>query len=111
MLQCPGGDGGGQSSGDRPQRRAGHERQAAGQTDGGEIGKLPEDLGSIETLLADTGYFSVANVDTCLAAGIAPLIAMGTVIRYTKSSVNDSMNLESVFEESGGFRLTHGLAA
>jgi hypothetical protein len=48
----------------------------------GEIGKLPKDLRDIEALLADTGYFSAANVDTCLAAGIAPLIAMGRQPHY-----------------------------
>jgi hypothetical protein len=40
-------------------------------------GALPEDLGKAETLLADNGYFSVANVQACIAAGIEPLIAMG----------------------------------
>ena len=30
-----------------------------------------------ETLLADTGYFSAANVEACEKAGIEPLIAMG----------------------------------
>jgi transposase len=38
---------------------------------------LPEELGTIETLLADTGYFSEANVQACVAAEIDPLIAMG----------------------------------
>lgn len=38
---------------------------------------LPEELGAIETLLADTGYFSEANVQACVAAEIDPLIAMG----------------------------------
>ena len=38
---------------------------------------LPEDLGKPETLLADNGYFSAANVRACEAAGIAPLIASG----------------------------------
>jgi hypothetical protein len=38
---------------------------------------LPEELGAIETLLADTGYFSAANVQACVAAAIDPLIAMG----------------------------------
>ena len=38
---------------------------------------LPEELGTIETLLADTGYFSAANVQACVAAEIDPLIAMG----------------------------------
>ena len=41
------------------------------------IGALPEELGAAETLLADTGYFSMANVETCATAGIEPLIAMG----------------------------------
>src|ERR1700732_1446446 len=43
----------------------------------GKIGALPEELGEVETLLADTGYFSTANVEACAAAGIEPLIAMG----------------------------------
>jgi len=43
----------------------------------GRIDALPEDLGKPETLLADTGYFSAANVTACAAAGIAPLIAPG----------------------------------
>jgi hypothetical protein len=41
------------------------------------IGALPEGLGDPETLLADTGYFSAANVEACEKAGIEPLIAMG----------------------------------
>jgi hypothetical protein len=43
----------------------------------GKIEALPEDLGAVETLLADSGYFSAGNVAACAAAGIAPLIAMG----------------------------------
>jgi transposase len=43
----------------------------------GKIDDLPAELGHAETLLADTGYFSAENVEACLAAGIAPLIAMG----------------------------------
>ena len=43
----------------------------------GKIAALPADLGKPETLLADTGYFSAANVEACAAAGIEPLIAMG----------------------------------
>src|SRR3954453_10155134 len=38
---------------------------------------LPDELGAIDTLLADTGYFSAANVQACVAAEIDPLIAMG----------------------------------
>jgi hypothetical protein len=41
------------------------------------LAALPEDLSQPETLLADTGYFSAANVETCQTAGIAPLIALG----------------------------------
>ncbi len=37
---------------------------------------LPEELGKAETMLADNGFFSEANVNACAAAGIEPLIAM-----------------------------------
>ena len=39
-------------------------------------------LGKVETLLADNGYFSAANVTACAAAGIDPLIAMGRQRHY-----------------------------
>ena len=38
---------------------------------------LSEAPGDITTLLADTGYFSEANVKTCTKAEIEPLIATG----------------------------------
>ena len=38
---------------------------------------LPEELGKVETLLGDNGYFSEANVKACEAAGVEPLLAMG----------------------------------
>src|SRR3984957_12356056 len=41
------------------------------------IGALPGELGKPENLLADTGYFSAANVEACQKAGIEPVIAMG----------------------------------
>src|SRR5580704_8023783 len=41
------------------------------------LNALPEELGKIETLLADNGYFSAANVTTCATANIEPLIATG----------------------------------
>jgi transposase len=41
------------------------------------LDQLPDELGGIETLLANTGYFSAANVQACVAAAIDPLIAMG----------------------------------
>jgi transposase len=41
------------------------------------IEALPGDLGDVENLLADTGYFSADNVDACEKAGVEPVIAMG----------------------------------
>jgi hypothetical protein len=46
------------------------------------LAALPEALGETETLLADTGYFSEANVNACAAAGIDPLIAQGRQSHY-----------------------------
>jgi transposase len=48
----------------------------------GELAELPGELGKAETLLADTGYFSEANVHACAAAGIDPLIAQGRQSHY-----------------------------
>jgi transposase len=42
-----------------------------------QLAALPEELGKPETLLADNGYFSAANVTACEAGNIAPLIATG----------------------------------
>jgi transposase len=39
--------------------------------------QLPEALGEAEKLLADTGYFSEANVNTCESDGIVPYIPEG----------------------------------
>ncbi|MGH8701351.1 MAG: IS1182 family transposase [Burkholderiales bacterium] len=41
------------------------------------LAELPEALGRAEALLADSGYFSNANVTACAEAKIAPLIALG----------------------------------
>ena len=41
------------------------------------IAGLPKELGSVEQLLADNGYFSAANVERCLQANIEPLLAAG----------------------------------
>jgi len=38
------------------------------------LAALPEELGEAETMLADTGYFSEANVERCKDADIEPLI-------------------------------------
>ena len=40
-----------------------------------QIGALPAALGAVDTLLADTGYFSAGNVEAGDAAGIEPAIA------------------------------------
>ncbi|MEK1853547.1 MAG: IS1182 family transposase [Phyllobacterium sp.] len=46
------------------------------------IAALPEEVGRPDALLADSGYFSAANVDACANAGIAPLIATGRQTHY-----------------------------
>ena len=46
------------------------------------LGGLPAELGEVETLLADTGYFSEVNVAACVAAEVDPLIAMGRQPHY-----------------------------
>lgn len=38
---------------------------------------LPKELGRPQRILADSGYLSEANVESCVAAKIEPLIAMG----------------------------------
>ena len=46
------------------------------------LSALPADLGRPDRLLADSGYFSSANVEACGDAGIEPLIAMGRQVHY-----------------------------
>ena len=41
-----------------------------------QLATLPASLGKADTLLADTGYFSAANVAACEKAGIDPYIAV-----------------------------------
>jgi len=48
----------------------------------GRLGALKAELGQTETLLADTGYFSEANVRACVAARVDPLIALGRQPHY-----------------------------
>ena len=47
---------------------------------------LPDELGQVETLLADNGYFSAANVTACEAANIVPLIATGREVHHPSLS-------------------------
>ena len=42
-----------------------------------ELAGLPEALGSVKHVLADNGYFSAANVASCVEAKIEPLLAAG----------------------------------
>jgi len=42
-----------------------------------QLTELPEELGRVETLLADSGYFSERNVELTREAGLEPLIALG----------------------------------
>jgi len=46
------------------------------------ITALPDELGEVEAMLADNGYFSAANVTACAAAKIEPLIALGRQPHY-----------------------------
>ena len=41
------------------------------------IAGLPDELGSVERLLTDNGYFSAGNVEICEKANIEPLLAPG----------------------------------
>jgi IS5 family transposase len=41
------------------------------------LNKLPKDLGTIDSLLADAGYFSQDNVDSCLEEKLLPYISSG----------------------------------
>jgi hypothetical protein len=77
VLQCAGGRGDGEPSGDCHGRGSGpnDKQQVAPMLE--KIEALPEQLGHPETLLADNGYFSEASVIQCTAAKIKPLIATG----------------------------------
>jgi len=41
------------------------------------LSELPQELGRVKRLLADTGFFSAANVESCVEAKIEPLLAAG----------------------------------
>lgn len=47
-----------------------------------ELKGLPAEIGTPDTLLADNGYFSDANVVACAAAGVDPLIATGRELHH-----------------------------
>ena len=41
------------------------------------LNALPETLGEVTRILADTGYYSAANVTACVQVGIEPMLAAG----------------------------------
>lgn len=41
------------------------------------LAELPAEIGTVDTVLADNGYFSEANVTICIEAGMEPLLAAG----------------------------------
>jgi hypothetical protein len=41
------------------------------------LADLPDELGRVKRLLGDNGFFSAANVESCVAAKIEPLLAPG----------------------------------
>ena len=41
------------------------------------LAALPADIGVVDTVLADNGYFSAANVTICIEAALTPLLAAG----------------------------------
>jgi hypothetical protein len=77
QLTIPWRSGGREPSGDRRGGGSGAQRQAADRPDAWQDRRLPEYLGRPDTLLADNGYFSEANVMLCETANIEPLIALG----------------------------------
>jgi len=48
----------------------------------GALKNLPDAIGQPDTLLADNGYFSGANVAACEAAGVEPMIATGREVHH-----------------------------
>ena len=48
----------------------------------GKLAELTGKLGKVGELLADNGYFSEGNVNTCAAAGVEPVIAMGREVHH-----------------------------
>lgn len=58
------------------------------------LGALPDALGTIDALLANTGYYSQANVDKCLEQELLPYISR-SVTRTTRVSKSVSLSPRS----------------
>ena len=52
---------------------------------------LPTSVGTINTLIADAGYFSTNNVDVCMQAHIEPLIATGREAHHWSLWAHDTL--------------------
>ncbi len=46
------------------------------------LSQLPQQLGQVDQLLADTGYGSEANVKACESATLSPLLALGRAVHH-----------------------------
>jgi DDE family transposase len=46
------------------------------------LADLPDELGRVKRLLGDNGFFSAANVESCVAAKIEPMLAAGRDSHY-----------------------------
>jgi len=53
-----------------------------------ELAKLPTEIGTTETIIADNGYFSEANVEKAVTEKVSPLLAMGRE-RYDALKIED----------------------
>lgn len=53
-----------------------------------ELAKLPAELGTTETIIADNGYYSEANVVAAVLEKVSPLLAMGRE-RYDALKIED----------------------
>jgi hypothetical protein len=72
VLQPAGAGGGEKPAGGVDGRGSGAKRQVEPMLE--KIAALPEELGEVENLPADTGDFSADNVEACEKAGVVPVM-------------------------------------
>ena len=70
---------------------------------------LPGALGETETLLADAGYFSAANVEACAKAGVEPAIAMGRQPHHPPLAERFAMTPEAPVDPTAVEAMAHRL--
>jgi transposase len=74
-----------------------------------ELAKLPDALGQVTEVIADTGYFSATNVNACEKAGVDPLIAVSREA-HNQSLKQRFSKPESVAEDADAVtRMKHRL--